>query len=151
MFPNRKGMVKKLLYFPFTSSVEKCFQLFCTEMWWETFSLYRFWAYTEVKDSTLFSIVLRALARKLHPCYLLFHLLSSCRAVTLPCSKAVSILGWRVSSQEFEQGGIGEWQKEENMIFSSVLWNPESLEDQLQSFCLFLSNVVSAQALSPRS
>lgn len=76
-------MVKKLPYFPFASSAEKYFQLSSTEIWWKTFPLYRFWTYTEVKDSTLFSTVLPALARKLHPCYLLFHLLSSCRAVTV--------------------------------------------------------------------
>jgi len=65
-------MVKKLLYFPVASSAEKYFQLFSTEMGWKTFPLYRFWVYTEVKDSTLSSTVLPALARRLHPCYLLF-------------------------------------------------------------------------------
>lgn len=47
-------MVKKLQSFSFASGAEKYFQHFSADMWWETFSLQRFQAHTEMKNSTVF-------------------------------------------------------------------------------------------------
>lgn len=97
IFPTREGNGQKATLFSFCI---KCRKMFPTLLYRNVMGniLTLKVNYTKVKCSTFCSAVLRALARKLHPCYLLFHLLSSCGAVTLSCSKAVSILGWRVSS-----------------------------------------------------
>lgn len=132
MFPNRKENGKKPTSF-FYIKDRKIFPTLLhrkvyPSLWWKMFQLYRFccfWPIEKWKIPPFFSTVLPALARKLHPCYPLFHLLSSCRASNSVLFQSSFCFRIKVFSQEFEPEGVGEWQKEGNdVVFSSVFWNP---------------------------
>lgn len=149
-FLTGRKVVRKLLYFPFASNAEKYFQLFSLAMWWKTFPLCRFWSYTKVKDSSIFSTVLPALAQKLHPCYLLLHLLSCCCPVPQQFLFQGGVLPG-VWTEGYKR--VGKWRQ---CGFLILFWNSLKSskvlgKDLLQCFCPFLFTIVSLWVWSPRS